>query len=223
MLVQEKQLVIPGEALAEGLDFLPGNGCYRDNNIICSKVVGLVRLKDRFISVTSLSGVYIPKPGDSVIALIEDIQTTFWIVDMNSPYDGILPLSEAVGEYVDIQRTDISRYFDVGDIIYAKILNVSRTKSVQLTMNDPRAKKLKDGRVIKVTPSKVPRIIGKDGSMIDMIKQATGCQIIVGQNGIVWVKGEKEALAAKAVLTIEKNSHVSGLTDRISVLLKDAK
>lgn len=220
LLVSEKQLVIPGEVLAEGLDFFPGTGCYRDNNVICSKLLGLVRLKDRFINVISLGGVYIPKQGDGIIGVIEDVQSTFWIVDINSPYDGILPLSEAVGEYVDIQRTDISRYFDVGDIIYAKIFNVSRTKSVQLSMNDLRAKKLRGGRILTVTPSKVPRIIGKEGSMIDMIKQATGCQIVVGQNGIVWINGEKESLATKAILVIEKNSHISGLTEKISEMLK---
>lgn len=220
LLVNERQLVIPGDALAEGLDFLPGLGCYRDNNIICSKVVGLVKLKDRFINVISLGGVYIPRQGDAILGLIEDVQSTFWIVDINSPYDGILPLSEAVGEYVDIQRTDISRYFDIGDIIYAKVLNVLRSKSVQLTMNDPRAKKLRGGRILTVTPSKVPRIIGKEGSMIELIKQNTGCQIIIGQNGVVWLKGEKEGLATKVILTIEKNSHTSGLTDRITEMLK---
>jgi exosome complex component RRP4 len=193
LLVKERQLVIPGEILAKGLDFLPSSGCYRVNNEIKSKLLGLVKLKDRFIGIIPLAGVYIPKTGDGVVGLVEDMQTTIWIVDINSPYDAILPLGEAVGEYVDLNKTDISIYYDIGDLIYAKVLNVSKSKQVQLTMNDYRARKLIGGRVLTITPSKVPRLIGKQGSMIELIKNKTKCQIIVGQNGVVWIKGERES------------------------------
>jgi len=219
LLVKERQLVIPGETLAMGLDFLPSSGCYREDNEIKAKLLGLVRLKDRFIGIIPLAGVYVPKLGDGVIGFVEDMQNTLWVVDINSPYDSILPLGEAVGEYIDLNKTDISIYYDIGDVVYAKVLSVSKTKSVVLTMNDQRSRKLMSGRILKITPSKVPRLIGKEGSMIELIKNKTKCQIIVGQNGIVWVKGEKEALASKAILTIENESHISGLTDKISAML----
>ncbi len=219
ILVNERQFVIPGETLAIGLDFLPSSGCFRENNKIKAKLMGLAKIRERFIGVIPLAGVYVPKQGDGVIGFVEDIQTTFWIVDINSPYSAILSLGEAVGEYVDLTKTDISVYYDIGDLIYAKVLNVSKSKQVQLTMNDYRSRKLIGGRVLKITPSKVPRLIGKEGSMIELIKKRTKCQIIVGQNGIVWLKGEKEGLASKAILTIDAESHIIGLTDKISELL----
>ena len=219
VLVKERELVIPGQTLAVGLDFLPSSGCYRVDNEIKSKLLGLVKLKDRFIGIVPLAGVYIPRQGDGVIGLVEDMQTTIWVVDINSPYDAILPLGEAVGEYVDLNKTDISIYFDIGDLIYAKVLNVSKSKQVQLTMNDYRSRKLIGGRVLTITPSKVPRLIGKEGSMIELIKNKTRCQIIVGQNGVIWLKGEREGLASKAILTIESESHTTGLTDRITAML----
>jgi exosome complex component RRP4 len=206
--------------LATGLDYLPSSGCFRENNNIKAKLMGLVKLRERFIGVVPLAGVYIPKTGDGIIASVEDMQSTMWITNINSPYDAILTLGEAVGEYVDINKTDISVYYDIGDLIYAKILNVSKSKQVQLTMNDHRARKLMGGRVIMITPSKVPRLIGKDGSMIELIKNKTNCQIIIGQNGIAWVKGDKENLAAKAIQIINEESHISGLTDKISQLLE---
>lgn len=220
LLTQERQFVVPGEVLATGIDFLPSSGCFRENNKIKAKLMGLVRLKDRFIGVVPLAGVYIPKSGDGIIASVEDMQSTMWITNINSPYDAILTLGEAVGEYVDINKTDISVYYDIGDLVYAKVLNVSKSKQVQLTMNDHRARKLMGGRVMRITPSKVPRVIGKDGSMIELIKTKTNCQIIIGQNGIAWVKGEKESLAAKAILMINDESHLTGLTDKISQLLE---
>ena len=154
--------------------------------------MGLARIKDRFVSVIPLSGVYIPKTRDGDIGFVEDMQTTMWIVDINSPYTAILLLGEAVGEYVDLNKTDISIYYDIGDVIYSKVLNVSKAKRVQLTMDDHRTRKLIGGRFLKITPSKVPRVIGKAGSMIELVKEKTKCQIIVGQNGIIWIKGEKE-------------------------------
>ncbi|MBN2203155.1 MAG: RNA-binding protein [Candidatus Aenigmarchaeota archaeon] len=220
VLVKERQLVIPGDTLATGLDFLPSSGSFRANNEIKSKILGLAKVKDRFVGAIPLSGVYAPKVGDGIIGFITDMQTTIWIADINSPYDAILPLSEAVGEYVDLNKTDISVYYDIGDIVYAKVLNISKSKRIQLTMNDHRARKLIGGRIMRITPSKVPRVIGKSGSMIELIKEKTKCQIIVGQNGVIWVKGENEVLAADTILKIEKESHVSGLTDKISKFLE---
>ena len=219
LLVKERELVTPGDVLAEGLDFLPSSGCYRENNQIKAKLLGLTKIKNRFIGIIPLSGVYVPRPGDGIIGFVKDMQSTSWIININSPYDALLVLGEAVGEFVDITKRDISSYFDIGDIIYAKVLNVTKSKHVQLTMNDHRAKKLSDGRILKITPSKVPRLIGKQGSMLELIKNETKCQIIVGQNGVVWIRGEKEGLASTAVKTIEQESHTAGLTDKITELL----
>jgi exosome complex component RRP4 len=78
--------------------------------------------------------------------------------------------------------------------------------------------KIDQGLIIEINPNKVPRVIGKEGSMVSLIKDETGCTITVGQNGIIWIKGEKienELLAKKAVLFISENSFVSGLTDKV--------
>ncbi|HLC51549.1 MAG TPA: exosome complex RNA-binding protein Rrp4 [archaeon] len=220
LLKNEKSLVVPGTVIAKGLDFLPGSGSYRSGDEIRSKYLGLVRLKDKLVSIAPLNGVYMPKPGDGIVGVISEMQATFWIVNINSPYDAIMQLGEASGDFIDLQKTDLSSIFDIGDVIFAKILSVTKSKHVNVTMNDYRAKKLTGGMILYINSSKVPRVIGKEGSMIEIIKQKTGCQIVVGQNGVVWIKGEKEALAAKAVMLIEKESHVSGLTDRVMKLLE---
>jgi len=62
--------------------------------------------------------------------------------------------------------------------------------------------------------------------MISMIKQETGCNIILGLNGVVLITGktlEDEQLAMRAILKIEQESHTSGLTDRVTQMLKDEK
>ena len=118
-----------------------------------------------------------------------------------------------------MSKTDITRYYDVGDVIYAKVLNVAKSRSITLTMNDYRAKKLTGGMTLNITPSKVPRLIGRQGSMIELIKKNTGCQIVVGQNGVVWVKGENTAKAIEVIRIIENDAHTVGLTDKITKFL----
>ena len=83
-------------------------------------------------------------------------------------------------------------------------------------------RKLQGGRIFKVNPNKVPRIIGKQGSMVSMIKLATNCKIIVGQNGLIWIEGtpQEEKVAVDTILMIEREAHKSGLTDRVKAYLE---
>ena len=122
-------------------------------------------------------------------------------------------------EFVDTQRTDISRFFDVDNIVFCAVSKVTKNKTIQVSMRDYGCRKLLGGIIIKVTPQKIPRIIGKEGSMIKLIKQKTGCDIITGQNGVVWLRGDNKTKAIEAILTIEKESHTSGLTQKIEKLL----
>lgn len=215
--MQKRKLVIPGDFLGNGI---AGHGAYEEDGKVFSRFVGLAEEKNNLFFVIPLSGIYNPKRGDGVIGKIEDISFSKWIVDINSPYQAVLPLNEAVDEFIDLTKTDLTRYFDYDDMIFAEISTVTKTKNVQLSMKNRKCRKLRGGRLIKVTPAKVPRIIGKAGSMVEMIKELTGTQIVVGQNGLVWVKGENEAIAAEAVLLIEQKSHVQGLTDQIKDMLE---
>jgi exosome complex component RRP4 len=84
--------------------------------------------------------------------------------------------------------------------------------------------KVNRGQIVDIVPSKIPRLIGKKGSMITTIKKETGCHIVLGQNGRVLVSGktvEDEQLAIMAIQKVEEESHTSGLTNRIAELLKE--
>ncbi len=222
LMVEERNIVVPGELLAEGIDFLPGHGSFKENGEIRSKILGLAKIKEHLISVVPLSGTYIPLTGDGVIGVVNGVHISSWLIDISSPYIGFMPLSESTEEFVDLERSDITDYFDIGDVVYTRINRVTKRKDVQISMKDRMCRKLHGGNMIRITPAKVPRLIGRSGSMIEMIKKKTGCHIIVGQNGLVWVKGEKENLAAEAVLTVERESHTEGLTDRIEKMLEKA-
>ena len=223
LLIEEKQFVIPGEVLAEGMDFLPASGTYREDDKIYAAQLGMVNISGRLIKVMSLSGRYLPKVGDTVIGTIANIGFNGWMVDINYAYEAGLSLKEATSDFIE-RGADLTKYFDFGEMIVANVINVTASKAIDLSMNGPGLRKLHGGKMIDVTSSKVPRIIGKQGSMISLIKNATNCRIVVGQNGKVWISGDdsgKEMIATEAILKIEQEAHTSGLTDKISAFLKE--
>jgi exosome complex component RRP4 len=218
----ERKVVLPGEIIVESMDYLPGRNCFRDGNSIYSKRLGVIYYRGRVIDIVPLSGKYMPDIDDMVIGTVNEVQYSGWIVNINSPYKAFLPLSGVRG-FLDPGRTDLSKIYGVGDVIYAKVFEVTPMKDIKISMKDPSTRKFENGRIVRVSPVKVPRIIGKQGSMINMIKEKTGCRISVGQNGVVWLQGERENLAAKAILEIEDNSQIPGLTDHIAKLLGEGK
>ncbi len=219
-LKRERDVVLPGDRIIKSIDYLPGPNAFREGDSIFSKRLGLVHFKGRVIEIIPLSGVYVPKVGDMVLGEVKEVQRSGWVIDVGSPYEAYLPLS-GVRQFIDPAKTDMSKIYDEGDMIYGKISQVSPANSIHITMQDPKARKLEGGRVIKISNVKVPRLIGKQGSMINLIKDKTGCRISVGQNGVVWLQGENELLAVKAVKTIEEKSHYSGLTKHIEKILEE--
>ncbi len=216
----DKKLVIPGEFLSDDAN-LADEGTYVEEGKVFSSVFGIASLKNH-VRVVPLSGKYIPRPGDMIIGIITEVSFSNWIVDIRSPYEGLLHISEYPRR---IENTDMSKYLKVGDAIITLVTDVDPSMKVELTLNDQRLRQIKEGRIIDVTPSKVPRLIGRSGSMIAMLKNETNCNIFIGQNGRVWITGKDKdlELAVKAILKIERESHVSGLTDRLTRFLKEEK
>ncbi|MCK5548577.1 MAG: RNA-binding protein, partial [Thermoplasmata archaeon] len=214
LLKQERDFVVPGDKMVESMEFLPGRNCFRQENGIFAKKIGLVSVQGRVLSVIPLNGVYMPNRDDMVIGEVKDVQSNGWVIDIKCPYQAYLPLSGIRG-FIDSNKTDLSKIYDVGDLIYGKIKMVNSSMSVHISMYDRICRKFSGGRMITVNPAKVPRIIGKAGSMIDMIKSKTDCRAVVGQNGVMWLEGEKEEFVINVIRHIEDNSHTEGLTNKI--------
>ena len=221
ILISDKEISVPGEALASGMDILPGPGTYRDGENIIANRLGLAVIDGRTIKLIPLAGRYIPKTGDTIICKVIDVGFSGWRLDTNSAYSAMLSMKDATSEFIQ-RGSNLTQYYDLGDYIVCKIVNVTSQKLVDVTMKGPGLRKLKGGRIIEVDSHKVPRIIGKQGSMVMMIKDAAKCNISVGQNGLIWIDGEpmNELLAIQAIRKIEAESHLSGLTDKIKEFLE---
>lgn len=222
---EDKQIVIPGDLLAEG-EYVAGENTYLENSKVFSQRVGLVTYDNKRVNVVALKSFYIPRAEDIVIGTVVEVGFTGWTVDINAPYPALLRASEVLNRPFKPQKDDLPQVLDAGDLIVAKIDSYDRTHDPQLKVGEPGLGKITRGQILKVTPTKIPRIIGRKGSMISVIKEQTGCHIILGLNGIVLITGknlEDERLAAMAIRTIEQESHTTGLTDRITQMLKEQK
>lgn len=220
--VKDKDIVTPGDVLAEGMTYLPSQGTYRNGNFVIATRLGLIRIDGKVIKIIPLSGNYLPKKGDVIIGIVRDINFSGWSIKTNSAYQAMLSMKDASDDFIR-RGADLTKYYDIGDYIVTKIYNVTSQNLIDLTMKGPGLRKIQGGRILEVAPTKVPRIIGKQGSMVSMIKKASNCNIIVGQNGIVWIKGlnpEDEIITVETIKKIEAESHIAGLTDKIKKFLE---
>jgi len=210
--VENKDLVIPGQILADD-EYYSGRGTFKENGKICSSLLGRVSLRNKKIRVIPLKSKYVPKKGDVVIGKIKDVRFSMWDVDINSPYSGILPAFEVFGG----EKKELNKVYDVGDVLFLRVVDVDEIKKAKLGLKGRGMGKFKGGIIVDIAPTKVPRLIGKKGSMINMIKDKTKCKIVVGQNGLVWVKGNEdmEQLTREIIHLIEAEAHTSGLTNKI--------
>ena len=210
--VENKYLVIPGQVLADD-EYYSGRGTFKENGKVCSSLMGLVSLRNKKLRVIPLKSKYVPKKGDVVIGKISDVRFSMWNVDINSPYSGILPAFEVFGR----EKKELNKVYDIGDVLFLRVVDVDEIKKAKLGLKGRGMGKFKGGIIVDIAPTKVPRLIGKKGSMINMIKDKTNCKIVVGQNGLVWVKGDKdmEQLTKNIIHLIEAEAHTSGLTNKI--------
>lgn len=215
-----KEIVVPGDLLDDSGRLKPGFNTYKEGRHIYALRLGIKTLRGDTVSVLALSGRYDPQRNDLVIGTVLETGPSIWLLDVNAASPVTMHVND-VPWRVDFGET--SKYLAAGDTVLLKVAYVDEIKKVQLTMKDRACRKLTGGLVFEVAPSKVPRIIGKGGSMTNLIKGATNTRMFVGQNGVIWIDGESQdvALAMAAIRKIEQEAHTSGLTEKVKAFLEE--
>lgn len=220
---EKRKIVIPSQLLGDIEHNKSGRGTFVEKGKIYSEILGVLSQNSDYINVIPLKGRYDPIVKDFVIGIVEEPMASSWLVDINAAYPALLHVNEVPW---DVEFGETEKFLNHGDSIMAKVLQVDQEKKLQITLNDRNLYKIKGGQIINVEPSKVPRIIGKKGSMISLLKKYTKCRIFVGQNGRIWIDGEEENIkkVIDTIKMIEYESLSYGLTNKIENLLKkDAK
>lgn len=198
--VSIKSIIFPGEIVTKGQKRIPGT-FVEDGNTVAATL---------FISdggsVVPLEGGWAPRRDDIVVGSIESVRNNVYSVNL-SHFGRSLIIG---GKY--------ERYsFNPNDVIEARVKDVEDRSTVILAYPRP----LQGGMTVSVKPSKIPRVIGKENTMVNQISELTETRIVAGKNGLVWIKGRHVALAIMAISIIESEAHTSGLTNRIKSLLEN--
>jgi len=219
--MNENQFVLPGDVIVTG-DYRPEQNVILEGNRLMSTATGFSEIKDDLVTVTPLTGLYTPKTDDLVIGKIVSHNALSWEVDINSYYSGILTASDIFGKDYSPSRDDLSLKLKTGDNILARIANVN-SRDPLITITGENLGKIDSGELIKISPTKIPRLIGKHGSMIQTIEASTNATITVGQNGFIVVScdetnGLLKALAA--IRMVDEQAHLVDLTDKVKKMLE---
>jgi len=220
MSQQDREIVIPGQYLGDSNQYKSGKGTFIEKGKVFAQIIGILQKNDQFLNVIPLKGKYDAITGDSIIGIVLEPMSSSWLIDINAPYPALLHVNEVPWK-VNFNETD--KYLNTGDSVFAKVLSVDFEKKLQVTLKDRNLFKINGGFIVDVEPAKIPRIIGKKGSMIQLLKKYTRCRIFVGKNGRIWIEGNQEGIekTVQAIQLIERESISYGLTDKIEEFLKN--
>jgi exosome complex component RRP4 len=218
----KRELVLPGDAVGKPGKDQPGMGVKLVGDNLVAVASGVLDRRGDSLQVIPMNGAYEPRPGDTVVGIIAEANPGNWIVDIKAPWLAPLHVSEAPWR-VDFGET--TEYLKPGDAILCKILFVDEQKKVQVTLKDRNLTKLEGGELMDISPVKVARVIGKNGSMLNLLKEFVECWLYVGQNGRIWLNGEPQEvlLAKEAIQLISNQAHLPGVTDRVRAFLQARK
>src|SRR3990167_2342619 len=124
LLVEDRNIVFPGDIVAQGMDYLPSGDIVRIGDSLISTKIGLISLNNRIVKLIPLTGPYLPKRHDTVIGCVVSIGMSGWRLDIRWPFEANLGLAEGSSEFIQ-RNSDLSRYYGVGDYVRVEITNVA--------------------------------------------------------------------------------------------------
>jgi exosome complex component RRP4 len=216
----KRKYVIPGEVVAEG-NVRADLNVMRVNDQLIATRVGMAEIGHDVVRVIPLSGPYIPRIDDLVVGKVIDYSAFAWEADINSCFFGILPAASVFGRDYSPAKDSLTDKLKVGDMIAARVIAYDRSRDPLLSISGSGLGRIPRGQVAKISPAKVPRLIGKKGSMIKTIEAGTKSRMLIGQNGVVVIVGSPDDTirAIRAVHLVEEEAHSADLTERVQNLL----
>lgn len=193
-----KKIVIPGELLTDQRKKL-GHNVYVSNNKIYSQVVGILSESNDYVSVIALNGTYKANLNDGIVLIVKDDLPNGYVLEYNSFTDTFLP------------RSMIRKELKKGQIIFARLSSINDNDTIDID----HINILPKGRLISVSPVKVPRLIGKNDSMLNLFKNLLKANIVIGKNGWIWYSCDNYLLLEKVISLVANNSQKSNLTNSI--------
>ena len=92
---EKRKIVVPGEVIISGDDYLPGEGTRREGDEIIASKYGLAEKVGRVVKIIPLSGAFVPRRNNVVLGRVNDFSFNGWIMDIDYAGTAFLPVAEA--------------------------------------------------------------------------------------------------------------------------------
>lgn len=198
-----KKVVLPGDLISSERKRL-GNNVFVSEGKIYASVLGVYDDEKDTATVVPLEGKYEPRTDDSVVGVVTRVIHAGYTVDINSYKESFIP------------RSAMRNELRLGDVIFAKVSEVDEMKEANLSY----PKRVYGGEIIEINAVRSPRLIGKNGSMLDLLTQGSNSEVFVGKNGRVWAKEGNIDELKKLIKFVEENSYKSNLTNAVEAYVK---
>ncbi len=214
-LAASGSLVIPGDKISSDTSGQLGHGVIKVNDELIATKLGYLVEKSGEVSILPVHTAYFPRPGDLVVGYIEGMRSNIWFIDLNAPFNAILPMSLAP---MKIEYGGTRDAMDVGTTILCRVQEVDEAHSSVVTMKGMGLRKVNSGFVDTIPPHLVGTISSGSNAIIQQLKDASNCRIILGANGRIWVDGEPEGIriVRDALAYARDNQHSTELAAGIA-------
>lgn len=218
----ELRLVTPGEAIGASSGARAGSGVIIQNEKLIATKVGWVNEKNGVTSIDPINSAYMPRSGDLVIGIVESVRNNLWFAEVNGPFNGLLPMSLAPWK---VEFGAAREQMDIGDIMLARIQEVDEAHNIVLTMKGVGLRKLKEGIMEEIPINTIAHLRGENNSLLNKLKDASDCRIIVAENGRVWIDGEGNGISfVRSIIEKTRNSgHNSRFTENILEIIEERR
>ena len=208
---------------------------------LISNKAGLIDVFNDQTNILPYKNIYKPKQVDFVIGIVIGFMPNGWQIDLFSYKKHMLPAAETPilqvlnprsndkssyrrrPERFDPTKHELKDFLKIGYIIRAEVIEASRLGNSLLSMNQRGSlEKISDAYYMKINVSKLPRIIGKKGSMLKLLEDTSNTKLFIGQNGVIAIEGTIESYrkVKETINMISKNIFTKGLTDKVLEMLK---
>jgi len=216
------RLVTPGEAIGASSGVRAGTGTLKQGNEIISTKLGWAKENNGVVFVDPIYSAYLPRSGDLVIGIVESVRNNLWFAEVNGPFNGLLPMSLAPWK---VEFGAAREHMDIGDVMLARVQEVDEAHNIVITMKGVGLRKLKEGTVLDLPVNLVKLVRSDNDSILNSLKEASDCRIIVADNGRMWVDGSPEniSMVRDAIDLLRSSGHMSNVTDVISQFVEERR
>ena len=163
-----------------------------------------------------------PRSGDLVVGIVAEVRNNLWFMNINGSFQGLLPMSLAPWK---VEFGAARQHMDVGDVVLARVQEVDECHNVVLTMKGVGLRRLNQGAVESIPVQHIDRVRGENNSLLQRMRDAFDCRIMVGENGRVWIDGSSEGTsgARSALHRLVREGHTTAFETILSEMENKTK